>query len=368
MIKNTLLISILCMQFSFAQELARVKDKELVGFIKKNGEYQITPTFKQALDLQEGRIAVQEKTLWGFIDVQGNWVIPAKYEKVRSFNNGIAMVKKNRDWIYIDSLGKEIQPLGQGRQYEFNQGTAFFRDDTGLVGLINTKQEVLLKPIYQVIRPFHEGYARVKKDNLWGIIDHEGKEVIAPKHEEISNFKNQTSWVRNGKNWSLVSPSKEIAVPAATKIEDIENAEAIIAHQGKKVGFINSSGKWIIPPTFDNARDFAYGLAPVQINGLWGYIDIKGQIILKPSYKNALSFSKEGLAGVKNSKWGFIDRSGKVIIPFQYDLTAFSFSKQEKGFINGLARVKLNNNWGFINEKGKLLGLKWYRNVELFKQ
>jgi hypothetical protein len=38
----------------------------------------------------------------------------------------------------------------------------------------------------------------------------------------------------------------------------------------------------------------------------------------------------------------------------------------EKGFINGLARVKYNKEWGFLNGKGEVLGNKWYENAEVF--
>jgi len=39
----------------------------------------------------------------------------------------------------------------------------------------------------------------------------------------------------------------------------------------------------------------------------------------------------------------------------------------EKGFINGLARVKYKKKWGFINTKGELLNNTWFVNLEDFK-
>ena len=40
-----------------------------------------------------------------------------------------------------------------------------------------------------------------------------------------------------------------------------------------KVGFIDSTGKIIIEPKFNNALEFSEGLASARITGKYGYID-----------------------------------------------------------------------------------------------
>ena len=53
----------------------------------------------------------------------------------------------------------------------------------------------------------------------------------------------------------------------------------------------------------------------------------------------------------------------------EYDISMGMFgflqSGSDKGFINGLARVKKKKEWGFINGKGQVVG-KWYQNAENF--
>jgi hypothetical protein len=79
---------------------------------------------------------------------------------------------------------------------------------------------------------------------------------------------------------------------------------------------------------------FHEGLARVTLNGKWGFIDKTGKEIVPPMYDHTWGFH-EGLAAVElNNKWGFIDKTGKLIVPPMYD---FSF-----GFQEGLARVTLN--------------------------
>lgn len=77
------------------------------------------------------------------------------------------------------------------------------------------------------------------------------------------------------------------------------------------------------------------------------------------------------MAPIKDKLWGFIDKQGKIVIPAQYEITAGGFAslfkKYDKGFIDGLARVKYNKKWGFLLPNGDVLGGNWYENAELFE-
>ena len=60
-------------------------------------------------------------------------------------------------------------------------------------------------------------------------------------------------------------------------------------------------------------------LFPVIQNGKWGYIDRTGKIVIPPLFDGTGGFS-EGLANVKiGDKWGFIDKTGRYVIKPQFD-------------------------------------------------
>ena len=44
------------------------------------------------------------------------------------------------------------------------------------------------------------------------------------------------------------------------------------------------------------------------------------------------------------------------------------FRKEEKGFVNGLARVKKGKKWCFLKTDGSILGNQWFENAELFQK
>ena len=95
---------------------------------------------------------------------------------------------------------------------------------------------------------------------------------------------------------------------------------------------------------------FHEGLAKVQdANGKWGYIDKTGKVIIPCQWKYALNFN-EGLAKVADDNWkyGYIDKTGKVVIPCKWNWA--------EDFSEGLANVKdANDKWFKIDKTGKVV-------------
>ena len=122
--------------------------------------------------------------------------------------------------------------------------------------------------------------------------------------------------------------------------------------QDGKVGYIDISGKVVIPAKLTHGRDFSQGLATVysgKSNG-WYYIDPSGKRAFDGTFEKAEAFS-EGLAVVANDnlKFGYIDKKGKMVVMPQYD-EAYPFS-------DGIAAVRLDDprKVRFIDKTGKIL-------------
>ena len=109
---------------------------------------------------------------------------------------------------------------------------------------------------------------------------------------------------------------------------------------------------------YDNAGGFSEGLARVELNGKCGFIDKTGKQVIPCVYDLAWDYS-EGLACVElNGKLGFIDKTGKQVIPCVYDYAWY--------YSEGLAHVKLNGKWGFIDKTGKQVVPCVYDDVRYF--
>jgi hypothetical protein len=122
-------------------------------------------------------------------------------------------------------------------------------------------------------------------------------------------------------------------------------------------------------------------LFPVKVNGRYGYVDTKGKMVIKPQFDDADKFH-EGLAGVNmggqkrsgsngyvyyaGGKFGYIDKTGKFVIP----LGKYEFGR---GFSEGLAEVRANRCFenhciGFIDRSGKLVINTQFSSVGTFHE
>jgi hypothetical protein len=101
-----------------------------------------------------------------------------------------------------------------------------------------------------------------------------------------------------------------------------------------KWGFMDRTGQVVIPPAFEDERDFFHGLAAVEMSeGHWGYINEKGKLAIAARFDEVRDFIEE-LAPVRiGRKWGYVETAGRMAVEPRY---------QSAGeFHEGLARVHL---------------------------
>lgn len=149
----------------------------------------------------------------------------------------------------------------------------------------------------------------------------------------------------------------------------------VYGKDGTKVGYIDKTGKVVIPAEYDTIGEFSEGLADAEKDGKWGFIDKTGKAVIPFQYSwaeylwpdgSSSTFRPfgefhEGLATVlKDGKFGYIDKTGKEVIPRQYQ-TAMSFSE-------GLAAVEKDGKWGFIDKTGKEVIPFQYNEISSFSE
>ncbi len=114
---------------------------------------------------------------------------------------------------------------------------------------------------------------------------------------------------------------------------------------GEKYGFRDEHFIVKIKPIYNKAGGFGEaGLANVTVGDLVGYIDTTGKLVIPAIYTDVQGFY-EGLSAVSLAdKWGYVNTAGKVVVPVKYDQVTI--------FKDGIATVKLNKKWGAINKEG----------------
>ena len=308
------------------------------GYIDQYGRVVIPPQFDMTSDFHEGLALVSKDSLLGYIDEFGHFVIPPKFARAKSFSDGLAPVSLPGNvgepgypvYGYIDHSGKfVIQP----REFP-----AIFKS------FVLTSEEDISygdsdpNRLYSIAY-FHEGY-RLIYDDVMINYKSQGSNISVPC--SCANFLDH--------NGNLLSPDKKYGyLYSATRFSEglasVEFLSDPLGSEGKKA-YIDTKGNVIFYHNFDYAYPFSDGLAQVMLGTKYGFIDKTGKVVIPPTFANAESFSddRSAVQNEENGLWGFIDRGGNLVIDYKY---------QEVGyFLNGLAVVGDENHKVFIDING----------------
>lgn len=204
----------------------------LYGYCDTNGNIIISPQFDFAFDFNEGLAAVCSGGKWGYISTDGSYEISPKYLHAGDFYKGYAVCKTSSGYGLINKSGKQVTdftydfigtPDDSGR-YPVKQGS--------VSGYINVAGKWVIKTDYEYCYTFTDGYARVFKDGLWGYIDENGTEVVAPVFLDCGEYRNGVApYSLDGITYgymTLNSDKPEISNPNADEDDPEETPEPSI--------------------------------------------------------------------------------------------------------------------------------------------
>lgn len=179
--------------------------------------------------------------------------------------------------------------------------------------------------------------------------------------------------VKDGKYGLLDADTRKLLVaPKYTRISSYNEGLASACGEDLKWGFINKSGRAIIPFVYEDASPFMNGIARVKINGKYGYLDNQNKGVIYPNYKH-IDLFKDHVAracvdasNVKRmdnifpqDRWYLINDFGDNLTPSGYDFIEYG----NEGFFP----VREKNKWGFINQYGKKITDVKFTAVKEFK-
>ncbi len=225
----------------------------------------------------------------------------------------------------------------------------YFKVRKGHLYGVVSKEGVTLIPceFNQIWDLGNDNILKVLKGRKIGLYTIDGVVIAPPEYDQIWSFENGRARVmKNGKIGFIDESGIEIIPPVYDQIWGFENGRARVLKNGK-IGYIDKSGNEIIPPVYDQIWEFENGRARVLKNGKIGYIDEAGQQLIPPVYTRIWEFENGRAQVYKNGKFGYIDENGNEIIPAVYN-------KIWK-FKNGRAKVFRNGKFGMIDENGNVL-------------
>ncbi len=336
----------------FYNGLASIHKNGKAGYIQDNGQVLIPLIYDGAEPFNRPIAAVKKGDKWGYINAAMQMMIPFDYDKAEAFWGPVAAVNKQGKWGFIRPNGKVIVPIEYDNFWHYEGGYMKVQRN-GMWGLYDTTGTQVLPTEYEAVKYPTVFMAPVKKNGLWGCFDLLNDTLIVPyKYTEMSRFYEGRCYVcvEGGlvdEKCGYIDYSGREVIPISNfAAHDFHSGVARVRRKGR-YGYIDKQGKFILPIKFSVAADFKNGVAEVrdsvgQFMGsteyLWGLIDTDGMWVVKPTFTEVRSFS-EGYLGVKyKGRWGFIDATGKFAIPPLYDWIEKDFNAQ------GYAQVKIIQN------------------------
>jgi hypothetical protein len=363
----------------FTDGLAWVEWKDKCGFVDTKGKEVIAPIFQSAESFYGGYSVVQVKESTGVIDKNGNYIVPLGANSIGWFNGEVGRIEKSYSYGLIGKGGKLVLPIEYSNIEKLTEHLFIFSKQEnkgdlmlGKMGLINSKGKIVLQKKYDLIYPITDGFATIKLNNRWGLMDSTGKVILPPIYEEIRNPKAEgLVGFKKGDKWGIIKFDGTILVnPIYDALgngnsnfdEQIDkNLKAFKVYYKGNYGMIDFNGKEKIPIKYYMLGYLADGVltayrtidtskSGLPITGLT-FINEQGVELIAPMKNyNLVGMYSEGLIaigfGVQTlSKWIYVDSTAKQMIPGEFE--------EAEPFHQGAAIVKKAGKYGVIDKMGK---------------
>lgn len=183
----------------------------------------------------------------------------------------------------------------------------------------------------------------------WGFIDRTGRFRIAPRYNGAGQFSEGVAyaWLSEGgqRKDGIVDVSGRF-----TQLPEVNDYEFIFhdglarfqtpSGQERKYGYMDKTGRVVIPTQFYDSGHFSEGLAWVSVlkEGKWlyGFIDKTGKVVIEPQFVYQPGDFVDGLAKVTGQfRMGFIDRAGRFRITVEREHSGDFFSEGLLAVIQG---------------------------------
>jgi hypothetical protein len=305
----------------------------LCGAVNRDGSVAVTPRYDWVGKFSDNRAAVRLGGLYGFVDEEGREIVKPQYRIVDDYKFGFAQVDVNGKSGLIDRDGKMviepkygfIEAIGPDRfrVSEIRQlgGSVGGEDFSGVRTIASTATSI--------------GFSLPElRDTASGIIDISGRWI-----EPLGAWPSRTfdkddpsiRWVQRDKLWGLArADGSWLVEPKFAQTDSLRDDLARVTLNGK-VGFIDRTGNFAIPPTFDKASRFepGFGRTSAERDGVVGVIDKAGAWVFQTNYQQVrLAVDRgygrgpETLFGwnfMKSDRWGLLDLDGRVVLDADFD-------------------------------------------------
>ncbi|MBR9861665.1 WG repeat-containing protein [bacterium] len=269
-------------------------------------------------------IPAKERSYYGYLDVNGNFHISPIYLKAEPFVDSIALVK--------EGLNPRLYP---------KQRVRLERSKYGYIGLDGN---YIIKPQFDRAESFDQyGHAEVRKKAKKGIIDRSGDYILKPKYSKVFSGPDISVGYYRGRIKIVNDEGKVLKRISGTVREGFSDG-LIVVKRGRNYGVLDSTGTWVLKPSYSSLFPFENGFSVVQSGRDCYIINISGDTV-GTVYGRAMSGFQDGMCLIRTGERYF------YVNHYGVNVFGLVFSDAEP-FQDGLAVVRYDNSYGVIDANG----------------
>ena len=299
---------------------------------------------KKSISISNSYITVYSNGKWGVINSKGDTVIEPTYDEMIVIPNNTKPIFLIQSDVNMDSKTYSSKAIDE------KQNQIFTSYDT-----VEALQNVDEKgTVY-----YDTNALKVSKNGLYGLINFEGKELLAPEYNEITPLKGvKNSFITKKDNLEgLVDDSGNIIIE--NQYADIQNLTNsyqdgyIVKNDSSKYGLITYDKQQILECKYDEIKNVTgNNLYVVKEGKNLEIIDKDGNVLTKNNFDEVISINGENIIIKKGEKYGAISSDGSEILPCNYDDLKYAF---DNNFI-----AKQNGKYGIIsNQSNNVVDFKY---------
>lgn len=292
---------------------------------------------------------------WGVIDEKGNIIIEPNFEEM------ITIPNKNKDiFICIENVNYEentynVKVLNSENKEIFTgydlveaienidtSNNMWYEDNVlkvkkgELYGLIDFSGKEILEPKYQEINALKgtKNSLIIKQNDKLGVSDNKGNVIIKPEYKEIKsiqeNYQNGYIVVNQENKYGIIDFTSQVIVENGYEdIKPITGNHMYVVKQDGKWKLINSKKETLI----ENVNDVTQILEDkiiIKKDNQYGILLVSGEEKIKPQYEELSNMFGDYYLVKKNGKYGIINSANEQVLPSQYSKITY---KKDADFV-----------------------------------
>lgn len=305
---------------------------------------------------------------WGYMNKKGAIEIKPQYELAQDFQkNGLAIVEVSGKNGVINTKGQTVVNPIYDSITQFSEGRASAYNEEG-VWVIDEKGKVLTSTPYSFIGEYQQGRALFQDtdeksgDPFYGYLDRDGGVIIPAIYQTATDFQDGVAVVQT-KDGQFQLLSRDTSVLYKYPYDYVgQYGQGMLAFReegNSKYGFINKKGDVLIEPSFDGVQPFSEGRAVINkvedYTYSYGLIDQKGNILIEPTFSdiNRLEEKRIALGKATNpdkpylgSLYAIADLNGNLLSDYRYQAVL--------PYQQGYASAHDKDSTFFLNRDGKV--------------